>query len=75
MKKENKIRLDEEAEEKINRQIIVDRDTGEKLEEFHNIVEEHINEINKKFNLNCYEMIGVLEAIIFTLHDDALNQN
>jgi len=52
--------------------IIVDRETGDKLAEFHTQVANSLNEINKKFHLNFYEMIGVLEAIIFTLHDDAM---
>ena len=54
-------------------QIIIDRDTGDKLSKFHDEVAEAITEINKRFNLNFYEMVGVLETIIFTLHDDALN--
>lgn len=54
-------------------QIIIDRPTGDKLEKFHNELAEHINIIQEKYNLNFYEVIGVLEAIIFTLHEDALN--
>lgn len=53
-------------------QIIIDRETGDKLEEFHNKVSDAINEINEKYNLNFYEMIGVMEAIVFTLHDQAM---
>jgi hypothetical protein len=52
-------------------QIIIDRETGEKLKRFHELIEEYILELNKKFSLNYYEMIGVLETIIWGLHDDA----
>ena len=53
--------------------IIIDRETGEKLREFHNKVGNYLSELNETFGLNYYELIGVLETIIFTLHDDAMN--
>lgn len=53
--------------------IIIDRETGDKLKEFHDEVANSITKINKRFGLNYYEIVGVLETIIFTLHDDAMN--
>ncbi len=53
--------------------IIIDRETGDKLKKFHKEVEDFIFETNKKFSLNYYEMVGVLETIIFGLHDDTYN--
>lgn len=53
--------------------IIIDRETGDKLWEFHNELLDSITEINGKFSLNYYEMIGVLETIIWGLHEDAIN--
>ena len=53
--------------------IIIDRETGDKLKEFHTEVSDFIDKINEKFSLNYYEMIGVLETIIWGLHEDAFN--
>ncbi len=55
--------------------IIIDRDTGNKLSSVHDEVSKFLNEINDRFNLNYYEMIGVLETIIFLLHDSALAED
>ncbi len=54
--------------------IIIDRETGDKLKKFHKEVEDFIFQINKRFSLNYYEMIGVLETIIYILHDDAMGE-
>ena len=53
--------------------IIIDRETGDKLKKFHKEVEDFIFQINKRFSLNYYEMVGVLETIIWGLHDDVFN--
>ncbi len=51
--------------------IIIDRETGDKLGRFHKEVEDLIFKINERYSLNYYEMVGVLETIIWGLHDDA----
>ena len=53
--------------------IIIDRETGDKLKEFDSEVCVFLSKINKKYGLNYYEIIGVLETIIWGLHDDAFN--
>ena len=45
--------------------IIIDRETGEKLGRFHKEVEDFIFKINERYSLNYYELVGVLETIIW----------
>lgn len=53
--------------------IIIEKETGDKLLEFHDTLMEHIHNINEKYQLNYYELVGVLDTIKFILHDDAIN--
>ncbi len=52
--------------------IIIDRETGDKLNGFFDEVSEFVTKINKRYSLNYYEMIGVLQTLIFILHGDAM---